>query len=75
MGFMSFRSKRTGSFRFRDNDSQGDALFESDLDELVIRFDPESRSYRVMKASETHADDAGDNEDRVESAKVLAADV
>lgn len=72
---MSFRSKRTGNFRFRDNDSHADALFESDWDELVIRFDPESRSYRVMRASETHADDAADSENRVEPAKVLAADV
>ena len=71
---MSFRSKRTGSFRFRDHDPRVDEFFESDWDELVIRFDPESRSYRVMKASETHADDAGYNEYRVESAKVLAAD-
>jgi len=72
---MAFGSKKAGYLRLRDSESRADALFETDWDELVIRFDPASRSYRVMRASETKADDSADNEDQVALAKVLAADV
>jgi hypothetical protein len=41
-----FRPDQTGQ-----TDS-GDALFESEWDELVIRFDQKSRSYRVSTASQ-----------------------
>lgn len=75
MRYMSFGSKRAGSFKVRGGDSGGDTLFESDWDELVIRFDPESRSYRVMKASDDPPTDSADKEMLPEMAKVLAADV
>ncbi|HEY2867631.1 MAG TPA: hypothetical protein VGJ02_11115 [Pyrinomonadaceae bacterium] len=67
---MAFGSKRAGGLRLRDIDSRDDALFESDWDALVIRFDSETGSYRVMKAS-----DRSDEEMQVNKAKVAAADV
>jgi len=67
---MSFRSKKAGNLRLRSSDSEADALFESDWDELVIRFDPESRSYRVMRES-----DPEENKSKPDLAKVAAADV
>lgn len=69
-GFMSFQSKKAGNLRLRNRESQVDALFEGSWDELVIRFDPESRSYRVMTASEPE-----DKETRLDLAKAAAADV
>jgi hypothetical protein len=67
---MSFRSKKVGSLRLRDSEMETDALFESDWDELVIRFDPESRSYRVMRES-----DPEENKRTPDLAKVASADV
>ena len=56
--------------RLRDSESQADALFESEWDELIIRYDPESRSYRVMRATEPD-----DIESPLDLAKAAAADV
>ena len=67
---MSFTSKKAGYLRLRDSESQADALFESEWDELIIRYDPESRSYRVMRATEPD-----DIESPLDLAKAAAADV
>ena len=56
--------------RLRDCESQADALFESEWDELIIRYDPESRSYRVMRATEPD-----EIESPLDLAKAAAADV
>ena len=67
---MSFTSKKAGYLRLRDCESQADALFESEWDELIIRYDPESRSYRVMRATEPD-----EIESPLDLAKAAAADV
>ena len=71
---MSFRSKKSAKFKLREVDSvpeQGDPLFDSEWDALVIRFDPETRSYRIGVASQKAIAD----DHRKNKAKAATADV
>lgn len=53
---MRFGTKWSGyvsGMNFRVSPPNNDTLFKEHWDELVIRFDPESRTYRVMTAVQT----------------------
>ena len=78
---MSFGSKKTGILGLRNRQlaaDRRDSLFETNWDELVIRFDRKTRGYRVITALQDDAEEPGefaDDEVLTQTAKAAARDV
>ena len=76
---MSFGSKKAGILGQRGGQlvAERDSLFETNWDELVIRFDRKTKEYRVVTALQNGVEEPGEFADEVlaETAKAAASDV